>query len=112
MRTYNLDELSLMADGDEGFINEMVKTFIEELPEDVKAMNDAISNDNAILTYQVAHKMKPNLQMFGIDLSSDVTKLEQWSKANLKKEEILPHAQHVTNTITEVCKELEQDYKL
>ena len=83
MKSYNLDELKIMADGDEEFLQEMLKTFIEELPEDIKAMNDAIENGNATLTYQIAHKMKPNLQIFGLDLSDNVKMLEQWSKSNL-----------------------------
>ena len=103
MKSYNLDELKIMADGDEEFLQEMLKTFIEELPEDIKAMNDAIENGNATLTYQIAHKMKPNLQIFG---------LEQWSKSNLKQAEILPYAKEITETVNVVCQEIKQDYNL
>ena len=112
MKSYNLDELKIMADGDEEFLQEMLKTFIEELPEDIKAMNDAIENSNATLTYQIAHKMKPNLQIFGLDLSDNVKMLEQWSKSNLKQAEILRYAKEITETVNVVCQEIKQDYNL
>lgn len=112
MKSYNLEELRVMADGDEDFLLEMLKTFIEELPEDIIAMNDAIENGNATLTYQIAHKMKPNLQIFGLDLVENVRMLEQWSKSNLKQEEVLPYAKEITETVTLVCKQIKQDYNL
>lgn len=112
MNSYNLDDLKEMAEGDEEFLREMLKTFIEELPEDVAAMKSAIANHNAVLTYQIAHKMKPNLKIFGLNLDYNVKQLEQWSKNNLKKEEVVVYAQEIENTVMTVCNELKRDYNL
>jgi HPt (histidine-containing phosphotransfer) domain-containing protein len=90
----------------------MLKTFVEELPEDIEAMNAAIENENATLTYQIAHKMKPNLQIFGLRLTANIKILEQWSKSDLKHHEILPYAQEITDKVTLVCQEIKNDYNL
>ncbi len=112
MSIYNLDNLREMAEGDEVFLREMLKTFIEELPEDVAAMNDAIDNHNAVLTYQIAHKMKPNLKIFGLHLDEQVKRLEHWSKSDLKKEDVMKDAREIESTVLTVCNELKQDYNL
>ncbi|SHI78957.1 HPt (histidine-containing phosphotransfer) domain-containing protein [Mesonia phycicola] len=112
MKPYNLEELRLLADGDEDFFIEMLKTFTEELPNDIIEMNNAIDNGNASLAYQVAHKMKPNLQMFGLDLGQHIKVLEQWFKSSLQLEEVLPHAKTISSKVNLVCSELKQDYNL
>ncbi|MDR6301473.1 Hpt domain-containing protein [Mesonia maritima] len=112
MKKYNLEQIQEMADGDEEFILEMVKTFTEELPEDIHAMNEAVNNGNAQLAYQTAHKMKPNLQIFGLDLAPEVKKIEGWAKNSAMKEDILPYANIVSETVLTACKELREDFNL
>jgi len=53
MKKYNLEQIEEMAGGDQEFILEMVKTFIEELPEDIQAMNEAVENGNAQFAHQL-----------------------------------------------------------
>jgi len=48
-------------------------------------MEEAIHNDNKELAYQFAHKMKPNLEMFGIDVSKDITTIEAWTRTSKNK---------------------------
>ncbi len=112
MKKYDLTNLRQMASGDEEFFIEMLRTFVQELPEDVQAMNQAVENHNPQLTFQIAHKMKPNLQMFGLDLSEEVKKLEHWSKDKSTKEEILPEAKKISDTVLQVCQEIKEDYNI
>jgi len=112
MKAYDISELEMMADGDQEFLLDMLKTFVEELPEDITAMNAAIENENATLTYQIAHKMKPNLQIFGLQLAENIKVLEQWSKSSLEHKEILPYAQEITDKVNLVCTEIKNDYNL
>lgn len=112
MQHYNLEQVNAMADGDDEFIREMVKTFLEELPGDIKVFEEAIANENAKMAFQVAHKFKPNLQLFGLNLSGQIKSLEQWSKGELELEDIQYFAKEIALTVENACQEMGQDFKL
>ena len=67
-KKYSIENLTEIADGNKYFMRIVVKTFLEEIPPDHKKMEEAIENDNTGLAYQFAHKIKPNLEMFGLNL--------------------------------------------
>lgn len=112
MSTYNLDEVKEMAGGDEEFMLTVVETFLEEIPPDVAAMNEAISNDNPTLAYQFAHKMKPNLQLFGLGLMEQIKVIEAWSKHGQRKEEVPEAARTITIRVNEAAEELKNDFDI
>ena len=84
-KNYNLDSVREMAGGDEDFLKIIVQTFLEEIPPDVRSMNEAIDNGNPSLAYQFAHKMKPNLELFGLNLMDQILIIEAYSKENLAR---------------------------
>ncbi len=112
MSSYNLDEVREMAGGDEEFMLVVVQTFLEEIPPDVEAMNEAIGNDNASLAYQYAHKMKPNLQLFGLELMEQIQVIEAWSKQGKRKDEVPQAAQKISEKVDVAAAELKQDFDL
>ncbi len=107
---YSLENVEELAGGDQEFIAVLVQTFLEEIPPDVSHMMEAVENNNPPEAYQFAHKMKPNLQLFGVDLVSEIKTIEGWSKSGEDKEKILPIVQHISTTIISVVKELEKDF--
>ena len=88
MSNYNLDSVEEMAGGDQDFVKVVVQTFFEEIPPDLEGMNQAVTQDNPAQAYQYAHKMKPNLQMFGLGLMPQIKILEEWSKSGKDKAEV------------------------
>ncbi len=64
---YSLDRLNEMADGDQDFINSVVLVFLEEVPGDLELLEKAITNKDYALTYQYAHKIKPNVDLLGME---------------------------------------------
>lgn len=112
MNSYNLIMVKELTDSDPEFIREMVQAFIDEIPNDLEAMNDAIANENAGMTYQIAHKMKPNLQLFGMHLSPEIQKLEAWRDTHLKKEDILLPARKINDEVVQVIEELKRDFNI
>ena len=112
MSSYNLDEVREMAGGDEEFMLVVVQTFLEEIPPDVEAMNEAIGNDNASLAYQYAHKMKPNLQLFGLELMDQIRIIEAWSKQGKRKDEVPDAAEKISRKVDVAAEELKQDFNL
>lgn len=112
MSSYNLDEVKEMAGGDEEFLLVVVQTFLEEIPPDVADMNEAIGNDNPSLAYQFAHKMKPNLQLFGLELMEQIRVIEAWSKEGKRKDEVPQAAEKITEKVDVAVSELKSDFDL
>lgn len=105
----NLDEI---ADGDMNFVTILARTFLEEIPLDLNSMEEAIQNENRELAYQFAHKMKPNIEMFGIDALKDITSIEIWSKTSKNKSSVMPHLENVISILNHVFTELRQDFQI
>ncbi|PRX43121.1 Hpt domain-containing protein [Salegentibacter salegens] len=112
MSNYDLSEVKEMAGGDEDFMKIVVQTFLEEIPPDVEAMNEAITNDNPDLAYQFAHKMKPNLQLFGLELMDEIKVIEAWAKAGKKKDEVPNAASIITKKVNVASIALKRDFEL
>lgn len=112
MSSYNLEEVKEMAGGDQEFMKEVVQTFLEEIPTDVQAMNEAISNNNPTLAYQYAHKMKPNLQLFGLELLDQVKVIETWAKAGKKENEVPGAAATISKKVQVASIALKRDFDL
>ncbi len=112
MSSYNLDSVEEMAGGDQDFVKVVVQTFIEEIPPDLEAMNQAIAEDNPGQAYQYAHKMKPNLQMFGLELMPQIRVIEEWSKAGKDRKAVDEAAQKITMKVKSAEQELKEDFQL
>ena len=112
MSTYNLDGVEEMAGGDQDFVKVVVQTFLEEIPPDLEAMNDAVAADNPQQAYQYAHKMKPNLQMFGLELMPQIRTIEEWSKGGKNRAEVQEAALVITAKFRKAEGELKQDFEL
>ncbi|MFC6859314.1 Hpt domain-containing protein [Zunongwangia atlantica] len=112
MSSYDLKDVEEMAGGDQEFMLVVVQTFLEEIPPDVAAMNEAIDNGNANLAYSFAHKMKPNLKLFGLELMPEITIIEQWSKQGKNQDDAPKAAKIITAKVEQVCVELKEDFNL
>lgn len=112
MSTYNLDSVEEMAGGDQDFLKVVVQTFIEEIPPDLEAMNQAVSENNPGQAYQYAHKMKPNLQMFGLELMPQIKVIEEWARDGKEKTKVDEAAEIITLKVDKAVNELKQDFDL
>ncbi len=109
-RKYSIEKLKEFAGSDRDFMAIVAKTFLEEIPPDLKAMEEAIINNNRELAYQFAHKMKPNLEMFGLNLGKDITSIESWTKTLKNQSSIAPNLENVLTTLHTVFIELKEDF--
>ncbi|SDR66725.1 Hpt domain-containing protein [Gramella sp. MAR_2010_147] len=112
MSSYNLDEVKEMAGGDDEFMLVVVQTFLEEIPPDVASMSEAVNNDNPSLAYQFAHKMKPNLQLFGLNLMEQIKIIEAWSKQGQRKEEVPGAVETIAKKVDVAAIALKRDFEL
>lgn len=112
MSSYNLESVIEMAGGDQDFVKIVVQTFLEEIPPDLDAMNEAVAENNPGVAYQYAHKMKPNLQMFGLELMPQIKAIEEWSKSGKSREEVQEAANEITAKVKTAEGELKEDFEL
>ncbi len=110
-RGYSLDSVNELSGGDDEFIGVLVQTFLEEIPPDLDSMVKAVDEDDPQTAYQFAHKMKPNLQLFEIDLLSEIKTIESWSKTNKPKQEVLPILDHIVTTVNNAIQNLKEDFQ-
>ncbi len=109
---YDLYALEDMSGGDKEFMKTVVAAFLEEIPPDLNSMHTAIENDNHRMAYQFAHKMKPNLEMFGIDLIREISAMERWSDSNKPTSAIRPQLDTITTMINDAITEMKKDWKM
>ena len=64
---YDLARLEAVAEGDKDFIVKVLKVFIKEVSTDIQKMQDAFKADEMLEISKLAHKIKPNLILLGLD---------------------------------------------
>ena len=111
-KNYSIESLQEISGNDPEFMKVVAQTFLDEIPPDLASLEEAIINDNKELAYQFAHKMKPNIEMFGIDLLKQITGIESWTKTSKGTETVLLQIELVTATLHHVFNELREDFNL
>lgn len=109
---YSTESLKEIGGDDLDFMKVVAQIFLEEIPPDLEALIEAIDNDNKELAYQFAHKMKPNIEMFGIAILKDITGIESWTKTSKAVATIMPSVDRVNETLHLVFEELKTDFDL
>lgn len=111
-KIYSTDNLKEIAGDDAEFMAVVAQTFLDEIPPDLEALVMAIENDNKELAYQFAHKMKPNIEMLGIDLLKDITAIESWTKTSKNSGSISQAIMRVNETLHQVFEQLKSDFNI
>jgi len=88
---YKLHRLKELADNDEDFILALAKTFLEEVPADAIILKNAVESGNFIQTYQTAHKMKPTIDVFELDVLDKLVEVQDWENKKKKVKMSLPN---------------------
>jgi len=106
---YNLSKVYAISDNDQEFAKQIVTLFTEEVPAEIKNIRNGLEEKNHTMVYHAAHKIKPTLDLLGMELAyEDVLTIEKWTKAEGKRKEIKDVVkslrQHVDNTLKEVKK--------
>ncbi len=110
---YNLDKLNEMADGDEDFINSVISVFLEEVPQDLEGLENALEEQNHEQVYQLAHKIKPNVDLLGMEQSrATALQIETLGKNAANISEIRDVFPVLKKDIYQVVSELKKDFNL
>jgi HPt (histidine-containing phosphotransfer) domain-containing protein len=110
---YNLDKLNEMAEGDQDFINSVISVFLEEVPEDLETMEQALKEKDYEQVYKMAHKIKPNVDLLGMEQTRAIAlEIETLGKQEANMAEIEKRFPMLRTDINQVVSELKKDYHL
>ncbi|MFV0566910.1 MAG: Hpt domain-containing protein [Flavobacteriaceae bacterium] len=109
---YRLNKIKELADNDEGFIKELVVVFLNEIPEDIKIIEKAVSKNDYGTTYQVAHKIKPTIDLFEINALDAVINIQDWGKRERMDVDVHDNLSRVVKTLDKAIAELKADFNL
>ena len=110
---YNLDKLNEMADGDEDFIYSVLSVFLEEVPSDIAGLEKALENEDYQQVYQLAHKIKPNVDLLGMEQTrAAALEMETLGKSEANMAEIKNIFPSLKKDIDQVVAELRNDFNL
>lgn len=106
---YNLSQLEELAGGNKEFVDSMVETFLEHTPQQLQDMLEAYKNGRLTELGGIAHKIKPNIDLFAIeDIQKDIRVVEEQAKNDINSTELKNSLKKVEQTLTEVFQQLEQ----
>lgn len=70
-----------ISDGDQDFINDVLNTFLNEMPKDIAQMNQAVTDQDIVMIGKMAHKTKSSLQTLGLfEMKELALRIEQLTK--------------------------------
>ncbi|MGB6153371.1 MAG: Hpt domain-containing protein [Pricia sp.] len=109
---YNLDKINEMAEGDEDFINSVISVFLEEVPQDLEGLERALNEKNHEQAYQFAHKIKPNVDLLGMEQTrATALEIETLGKQGADISRMVELFEILKKDIHQVVGELRNDFK-
>ena len=109
---YKLFRIRELADNDEDFIKTLAMTFLEEIPEDLEDLKNAVKNKQYLSTYQVAHKMKPTIDLFELGVLKDLIEVQDWGKLEQTDKDISDKLNVVVTAVHNALNEMKTDFNL
>lgn len=110
---YNLDKINEMAEGDEDFVMSVISVFLDEVPQDLHDLEKAIANKDYENVYKLAHKIKPNVDLLGMEQSrATALEIETLGKNEANSRKIEEKFPLLKKDVLQVVAELKKDFSL
>ena len=110
---YNLAKVYALSDNDAEFVMQIITLFVTEVPEDLKQIDLGIKTKDHKLAYSYAHKIKPSLDLMGMNVAfEEILQVEAWTKAEGKRKEIEHTFESIQSQIDKAVKEIKKDFDL
>ena len=109
---YKLHRVRELAGDDQEFIETLVQTFLEEVPEDARQLQIAVDSRDYLKSYKVAHKMKPTIDLFELGVLDDLIEVQDWGKFEQKNKDVTNQLAKVMSAVEHAITELKADYNL
>ena len=109
---YKLYRVRELADNDQDFILSLAETFLEEIGEDSERLKKAVVEKNYHETYQIAHKMKPTIDLFELGVLDTLIEVQDWGKFTKTDVDITTQLDIVITAIDKTLAEIKSDFNL
>ncbi|MET0760395.1 MAG: histidine kinase [Flavobacterium sp.] len=110
---YNLAKVYALSDNDPEFVSEIINLFVTEVPSDLEQVKEGIEEKNHKKAYSYAHKIKPSLDLLGLNVAyEEILQIEAWTKTEGKKKEIKEIYKSVAHQVEKAVKEIKKDFNL
>lgn len=110
---YNLAKVYALSDSDPAFVNEILNLFVTEVPADLAQIGKGIKSKDYKQAYAFAHKLKPTLDLLGLNVAfEEILLIEAWTKTEGKKKEIIETYKSVKTQVKDAIKEIKKDFDL
>lgn len=110
-KLYNLKQLDELSGGMSDFVNSMVETFMEHTPGQVEEMGVYLAEGDYEKVGQVAHKIKPSIDLLGIDsLKELVRTLERDGKQGNPNNNMSELFEDFNKNAKQVFNQLSEDF--
>ncbi len=111
-KKYDLSQLETMSNGDLGFVKNIATVFISDAKEQLKLLKEALAKEDYEQLYQVAHKIKPSLILFGIGtVTKEIQEAEKLAQQKVNINILNELLSHVIREVKEVVEQLEFEFK-
>ncbi|AWG26871.1 Hpt domain-containing protein [Flavobacterium kingsejongi] len=110
---YNLEKVYAISDNDTEFVLQIIGLFVADVPQDLKKIKNGIKEKDFQEAYSYAHKVKPTIDLLGMDSAlEEVVLVEKWAEKQGKKKEIIEVLKSLENHIEKAVKEIKKDFNL
>jgi len=110
---YNLAKVYEISSNDADFAQQIVELFLQEVPPEIKNIKKGIKSKDYKKTYAAAHKIKPTLDLLGMDLAFDeVNQIMNWTKVEGKKKEIIEVYKLLKEQVKLSSKEIKKNHNI
>ncbi len=110
---YNLAKVYELSDNDPEFVNSILELFITEVPDDLALIKSGIKGKDYKQAYAYAHKIKPSLDLLGMNVAfEEILLVEAWTRAEGKRKEINDTFDSIETQINNATKEIRKDFNL
>ena len=110
---YNLAKVYEISENDIELALQIVTLFFEEVSAEIRAIKIAIDEKDYNKAYASSHKIKPTLDLLGMDLAYEENlQIMTWAKAEGKRKEIKGVFKSLKDRVELAVKEIKKDFKL
>ncbi|MGZ5254490.1 MAG: response regulator [Flavitalea sp.] len=109
---YSLSMIEDISGGDRQFIKQMVKLFLDNMPENIEILKQAVEDENWELMWKTAHKMKSTIDSLSIlDLKQEIRMIELSGKKLEGLDAVPETVQKIEKVLQECMDDLKKKYE-
>jgi HPt (histidine-containing phosphotransfer) domain-containing protein len=113
MKICNLDYLKSVTPGSNAFAIEIIKLFLQDIPESITVIKTELQNANFEGIYKHAHKIKPSITMVGAPAATSdaILKINELAKAESELEQITELTSYLESELEKIYADLSDSLK-